>query len=52
MPLNAWNDQGEVVATVPYSTITAVDSSPTLPLNYDLPGTLPANQQGAGGNAK
>ena len=28
------NDQGEVVASVPYSTITAIDSSPDLPLNY------------------
>ncbi len=31
------NQDGEVVATVPYSTITAVDSSPQLPLNYELP---------------
>ena len=29
------DESGEVVATVPYSTITAVDSSPGLPLNYD-----------------
>jgi len=45
--LERLNDKGEVVATVPYSTITAVDSSPTLPLNYDLPDKLPGNQQGA-----
>lgn len=34
------NREGEVVATVPYSTITAVDSSPELPLNYKLPEIL------------
>ncbi|MGI9468448.1 MAG: FtsX-like permease family protein [Rubripirellula sp.] len=34
------NQEGEVVATVPYSTISAVDSSPQLPLNYDLPESL------------
>jgi putative ABC transport system permease protein len=28
---------GDVVATVPYSTITAVDSSDSLPLKYDRP---------------
>ncbi|MFK8111103.1 MAG: ABC transporter permease [Rubripirellula sp.] len=26
-----------VVATVPYSTITAIDSTPSLPLNFELP---------------
>lgn len=31
------NQEGDVLATVPYSTITAVDSSPQLPLNYALP---------------
>ncbi len=35
--LERLNEEGDVVATVPYSTITAVDSSPQLPLNYDLP---------------
>ncbi len=34
--LERLNQKGEVVATVPYSTITAVDSSPQLPLNYEL----------------
>ncbi|MGI9474626.1 MAG: FtsX-like permease family protein [Rubripirellula sp.] len=29
------DDAGKVVATVPYSTITAVDSTPALPLNYE-----------------
>ncbi|MCO8122110.1 FtsX-like permease family protein [Stieleria sp. TO1_6] len=29
------DDQGNVIATVPYSTITAMDSSPQLPLNFD-----------------
>lgn len=39
--LERLNEKGEVVATVPYSTITAVDSSPELLLNYDLPEDLP-----------
>lgn len=38
------NQEGEVVATVPYSTITAVDHSAQLPLNYDLPESLIAIQ--------
>ena len=32
------NQEGEVVATVPYSTITAVDHSSHLPLSYDPSG--------------
>jgi ABC-type antimicrobial peptide transport system permease subunit len=31
------DDQGQVVASAPYSTMTAVDSSSELPLNYSLP---------------
>ena len=32
------DETGKVVATVTYSTITAVDSTPDLPLNYDTSG--------------
>ncbi|MAI73001.1 MAG: ABC transporter permease [Rhodopirellula sp.] len=34
--LERLNQEGEVVATVPYSTITAVDGSPQLPLSYEF----------------
>ena len=37
------NEEGEVVATVPYSTITAVDDSPQLPLNYSLRDNMPGS---------
>lgn len=30
-------ETGEVTASVPYSTISAIDSHPALPLNYELP---------------
>ncbi|KAA5538773.1 FtsX-like permease family protein [Roseiconus nitratireducens] len=33
------NEQGEVTHSVPYSTITAIDSSPELPLDYELNAT-------------
>ena len=31
------DDSGQVAASVPYSTITAIDSTPSLPLDYSLP---------------
>lgn len=31
------DDDGQVIASVPYSTITATDSSEALPLDFDLP---------------
>lgn len=35
-------DSGEVTASVPYSTITAIDSQTVLPLNYELPANVAA----------
>ena len=41
------NDNGEVVASVSYSTITAIDSSPDLPLNYQRPDADAAGEKSA-----
>ncbi|MFG0262154.1 MAG: ABC transporter permease [Novipirellula sp. JB048] len=35
------DEHGKVLASVPYSTITAIDSTPALPLNYSLPAATP-----------
>ncbi|WP_231612515.1 FtsX-like permease family protein [Novipirellula galeiformis] len=44
------DESGKVIASVPYSTITAIDSTAELPLNYSLPTTanrLPADSDNA-----
>ncbi len=41
--LEAVDDQGKVTATVTYSTITAMDSSESFPLDYTLPKDANAN---------
>ena len=49
------NDQGEVVASVPYSTITAIDSSRALPLNYERSGedtSVDKSEQATSGNGR
>lgn len=38
------NDEGEVVAAVPYSTITAIDSTAALPLTFALPSGASAGE--------
>jgi ABC-type antimicrobial peptide transport system permease subunit len=39
------DDSGQVAASVPYSTITAIDSTESLPLNYTLPGDAADSQR-------
>ncbi|WP_236622042.1 ABC transporter permease [Novipirellula maiorica] len=45
------DDNGEVIASVPYSTITAIDSTPDLPLDFALPNNmLPQNTPAGNGS--
>lgn len=44
------DDDGKVIASVPYSTITAIDSTPELPLDYTLPAKSNRTSSGAAGD--
>ncbi len=40
------NDDGTVAASVPYSIVTAIDNSESLPLNFELPESIDKGLQG------